>query len=731
MKERIYVLLPLLWSFLAGVALQRFVIELRACDPIHGILLYHAHQPDEWRFIGLIAGFLLLFLLPLLTGGKDLLKKVGRSGLPLLLSIPFLAVSTETVTPLLAVILCWCWALFRLGESIAPSTPLPSPESCSISRLGLLLAGAFALAGTWWGFHMQTHAWRAVFLLYQDWGEYATDYLRILQGPDLPLIRYFVAGGHWNPLPNLIMPLFLRILPAPETIFLLNALLIYSPVFLLYLLGRSMRLPTATSLFFSLMALFNPVISNQPLSLFYSYHPINMLPPLLILFFLFREQKNRIGMAITFLFSLLVQETVAILWFGYGLYLLFQRKWRSGAVLCFTMPILFLAISRYIIPEAADTEHYTQMFHFSQLGNTMTEVIFSPILNPRAFWGTLFERSNLDFLLALTLPMFFFLLPNPGLLLAALPLAAGVCLQSSRQMQNVSLWYGLEINTLIFLTALSGCALLFRNHDRRRIYGALLATLFGTASLYFFMGKSVFLGKYSYAPVAQLPEADKAIDFLKGKIPPGSTLLASSKIRSHFVFGYRSKPLTAEPEPGDFLLIDLNDSNLSPEELERLREKTAGHPQIAPITFLHWFNLHYALFRMSPAVLPPVRLPFLKEITEEEFAHMGKLVPLDDPDFEARLQYGHNDATLLIRLRRKVNRDANFLVDCGTQKREIPFAHGLRPAQLLPPGSTFLLPLPDIRPATPVQLQCRRRALPAPIKAAGPAELRIESSSRD
>ena len=97
MKERIYVLLPLLWSFLAGVALQRFVIELRACDPIHGILLYHAHQPDEWRFIGLIAGFLLLFLLPLLTGGKDLLKKVGRSGLPLLLSIPFLAVSTETV----------------------------------------------------------------------------------------------------------------------------------------------------------------------------------------------------------------------------------------------------------------------------------------------------------------------------------------------------------------------------------------------------------------------------------------------------------------------------------------------------------------------------------------------------------------------------------------------------------------------------------------------------------
>ena len=48
MKEKLYVLLPLFWGVLAGVAIQRFIIDLRACDPIHGILLYHTSQP-AWR----------------------------------------------------------------------------------------------------------------------------------------------------------------------------------------------------------------------------------------------------------------------------------------------------------------------------------------------------------------------------------------------------------------------------------------------------------------------------------------------------------------------------------------------------------------------------------------------------------------------------------------------------------------------------------------------------------
>ncbi len=731
MKEKFYVLLPLFWGILAGVAIQRFVIDLRACDPIHGVLLYHTSLPARWQFIGLPVGILLLFLLPLLAGGKALLGKLGRSGLPLLLSIPFLVVPATTVTPLLAVLFCWCWTFCRLGEAVAPEEPLSASTSSTPGRTGILLAAAFTLAGVWWGFHMQTHAYRAVYLLYQDWGEYATDYLRILQEPDLPLIRHFVTAGHWNPLPTCIMPLLLWVYPAPETIFFINSLLIYSQIFLFYLLGRSMRLPEATSLFFALTALFNPVISNQPLSLFYSYHPINLLPPLLILFFLFRERQNRIGMALIFPLTLLVQETVTILWFGFGLYQLFRRRWRSGTLLCVTMPLLFLAISCWIIPAAATTEQYTQMFHFSQLGGTMTEVALSPVLNPRAFWGTLFEVNNLDFLLALTLPLLFFLPRNPALLLTALPLAAGVCLQSSRQMQNVGLQYGVEINTLIFLTAIADCALLFREGDRKRVYGALLAALFGTASLYFFMGKSIGLGKYSYAPVAGLPEAEKPVAFLKEKIAPGSTLLASSKIRSQFVFGYRSRPLHATPEPGDFLLIDLNDSNRSPAELERLRVEIAGNPKMVPITFLHWYNLHCALFRMAPKALPEARLPFLRQLSDEEFSRCGEELPSGDPAVEARLQYGKTGTMLRLRLNRRVNCDRDFIIEYGTKRLEFPFAHGLRPAQLVPAGSAFLLPLADLAPGTPVRLQSRKRALPAPVRAAGPEARPTVNSSRD
>ena len=61
---------------------------------------------------------------------------------------------------------------------------------------------------------MQFHAYRALYLLYHDWGEYATDYLKHIREPHRSLIHYFVTGGHWNPLMTNVMTLALRIFPA-------------------------------------------------------------------------------------------------------------------------------------------------------------------------------------------------------------------------------------------------------------------------------------------------------------------------------------------------------------------------------------------------------------------------------------------------------------------------------------------------------------------------------------
>ena len=131
-------------------------------------------------------------------------------------------------------------------------------------------------------------------------------------------------------------------------------------------------------------------------------------------------------MLLFFLLTLLVQETVTVLWFGYALLLIAQKRWKSGLILAAGMVLLFLLFSKFVIPAAAETTAYTQMFHYHQLGDSIGEVLLSPFLRPRVFWSTLFALNNFDFLLCLTLPFFSYGGTSVLTMYAALGIAAGV-----------------------------------------------------------------------------------------------------------------------------------------------------------------------------------------------------------------------------------------------------------------------------------------------------------------
>ena len=699
MRSSFPLLLSLLFSAIAGLTIQRYLFDLRSLDPVYGQLHFY---PDTARplpgYAGLLCGFALFTVLPLRHGNFSALAAFNRSWLPLLLTLPLLAFKTAAFLPLLLILLCWSWSFYRLGRNAA-AEPSPPPALFPPPKTGLLPVCLLLAAGVAWSCYMQFHAYRALYLLYHDWGEYATDYLKLIREPDRSLIHYFVTGGHWNPLMTNVMTLALRIFPAPETIFFLNSLLIYSLVPLIYWFARTLKLPVATALFFALAVLLNPVVSNQSLSLFYGYHPINALPSLLTLFFISKKRGNRAGMLLFFLLTLLVQETVTVLWFGYALLLIAQKRWKSGLILAAGMVLLFLLLSKFVIPAAAETTAYTQMFHYHQLGDSIREVLLSPFLRPRVFWSTLFALNNFDFLLCLTLPFFFLLLTRPLLLLPTLPLLAGVCLQSTRDVQNVVLQYGVDLNIILILAAMCNCARLFKMNSRRHLCGALAAALFCVPALYFFTGKAPKYGKYSFEPIAQLPEAGKVVNFLKSHMPPGSPVQASARIRSQLVFDYRSRKLGSPFVPGEYLLVDLFDGCMSRRELEEIRFRIASDPRIRPVTFAHWYNHHYALFKVENEIQKPAELPFLRQMPPEEFGTRGLPVPIDSPAFSARLDTTRQGKFLRIRLDSPIGHDVDLHIYHGNSHQEITFAHGLRPAYRCPAGTVFLVPLPQLHDA--------------------------------
>lgn len=137
------------------------------------------------------------------------------------------------------------------------------------------------------------------------------------------------------------------------------------------------------------------MVSNQPLSLFYGFHPVNLLPALFLLFFLFRERRQYAAAGAVMLLTLFVQETAAIFWFGCALYLAAGKQYRKAALLAGGMLLFFFLTIKFAIPAAVKTPGgtYTQMFHFSQLGSTPGEVLLPRCCAPPRSGGRSLLRT--------------------------------------------------------------------------------------------------------------------------------------------------------------------------------------------------------------------------------------------------------------------------------------------------------------------------------------------------
>jgi hypothetical protein len=374
------------------------------------------------------------------------------------------------------------------------------------------------------------------------------------------------------------------------------------------------------------------------------------------------------------------------------------------------MAIFFLVTAQIFISSGGtETGEYSQMFHYSQLGDTIWEVCLSPMLNPKAFWGTLFAPNNLVFVLMLIFPSCFFLFERPLLLVAGLPILTGVCLQSSRDLQNVVLQYGVELNTLVIVVAVAGASHMLKTGNRRKLFGASVATLFGAIALHLLAGKTLVLGKYPFAAVAERPDASELIEFLKSKLPPGVTVHATPRIRAQLFFDFPTRSLASPIEPGSFYVMSLRPETMTQAELTTFRRKLASDSTIAPITSANWNDLEYVMFAKLPNPRKEQSLPFLKLISAEEFTKFGTLIPSENKDVEIRCRVLSNRGVQLgFRLTERAKSDLKFRISLIGKRdsliKEISFANGLRPADTVEPGTAFFVQLPSLVDETPEKI---------------------------
>ncbi|MDR0932354.1 MAG: DUF2079 domain-containing protein, partial [Victivallales bacterium] len=292
----------------AGLAIvfRYFFCRLRVFDPVYETL-YLRPAPFWIAGIFFAAAFFLFFA----GCGWEERSKRAVDYISLIFAGIILLPDLDSVLPLLISFGLIAWGLFRHGYRLGG-------EECNSTRLkfltpqtGGLLALLLGFAGVCFSYYLQKTAYNTLFLLFNDWGEYATHYLRLAFSPEATLRDWFVGGGHFNLLVNIIMATAIKLFPVAETIFFLNGVMIYSAIPLVYYYGRCRKLSVETSLFFAAVFCFAPIVSNQSLSLFYGFHPVNLQPSLILLFFIFKARRNFVATAVFMMLTLFVQETAA------------------------------------------------------------------------------------------------------------------------------------------------------------------------------------------------------------------------------------------------------------------------------------------------------------------------------------------------------------------------------------------------------------------------------------
>jgi len=707
-----------------AVALRLYLFKITAVNMLwYQVALNPTCFPVLWcAAAGLPA---LLFLSPVYS--ESVLKKAALSMLPF--AVGFVLPENYFFYPCFLLMLGWgVLRMLRISGAgmlrkyrVLNSDGAPPVFPCVLLAAYVLLV--------WWGFHMQCQAAKTMYICYSDWGTYVESYLRLIRG-NASWKDWLSTGAHWNPLVNVIMALFVKLFPFQEALFLFNSMLIYSAVPLMWIFCLKTGMKPFHAFCFAMAAAFCPVYGNLSLCLFYGFHPIYFTIPLLILFFLFREKKNRFGMVICLIATLMVKETMMIFWFGYGVWLLFRKKWIFGLILTCGGLVGFWLLSSKVLPYLVNSEEYPLTFLYSSLGNSPLEVAQSPFTKSSVFWKICFQWQNFAFGITLLVPCFFCIWLDPVMLIALMPLFGGICLRGSPEIKSIVLQYGTEIATTLLVMAAVNfnrlrelgangmCRFLFIGLNRRKsprpiLLNAFAVTLFMTSGIAHYCFAQSNWGKYSFFTVANMPDAMPAIKQIKEKLPRGARVLASERLRNHFMYEHPTCNFSTARKTGDYIVFALNDRLMdSPDLLETVRRQIAADPKIIPVVSASAGTRHLAAFKVSDGIEKST-VPPLQTVTSDEFARIGIPIPVEDPCFSVRYLYRNDRHIFLVRIEKVPEYDVDLVAEVESAEGEktvfsCPFGRGLYPAYSCSAGTVCIMERAG-SPAVKVQFVCSER----------------------
>ena len=231
-----------------------------------------------------------------------------------------------------------------------------------------------------------------------------------------------------------------KMLPFPETLLVLNGVLMLSSALPMYLLAKRL-VGHRLGLIAAVLLLWYPTFQYITL---YEFEMLRFSIPVILWMLYFWEKKRMLPFSIFLVLALLVREEVSLVIAFFGIHLLFVEGARVRGALIMVVGIsYFAAVVSVVMGAFSPFQHYTYtaITGFTSFGATPFEVVKSVLMHPLSAISLIFNPIKVANVAMYVIPLLLAPLFAPSVLVSALPNVGVVLLSAAATNSSYMLYY--------------------------------------------------------------------------------------------------------------------------------------------------------------------------------------------------------------------------------------------------------------------------------------------------
>lgn len=347
-----------------------------------------------------------------------------------------------------------------------------------------------------------------------------------------------------------------KIFPYPQTLLIVQVLLITLSGVVLYLLSQKLLNNNLISLLLVFAFFLNPSLEKTNI---YEFHAVTVVPLFIFLSFYFMVVKKYVWFFLFFFLACSTKEQISLVYIWFGFFILLRQKNIKIGLLAIALSLswFFLMIS-VIIPHYREGLAHFGLKFYTDLGDSPFSIFKNIFAHPLKIIQIIISPTRLKYLNQIFLPLGFLPLLTPIILFTFSELSINL-LSNYQPMLTISYQYTAVITPLLFI-ALIYFFIFIKNKFPK------LIPFFAIYLLAF-----TLTGSYLYGPLffSKRPNNDVftqkftqiiPLDKINSLIPPSASLSVTNNLGAHFANHKYLYAFPAKYNTTDYALIFLEDS---------------------------------------------------------------------------------------------------------------------------------------------------------------------------